>query len=165
MEIYMERTETIGFKVRALANSIRNIGSKSSGCQFAVNENSRKLTHVHGWVIGFLYDNRDRDVFQKDVEKQFAVSRPTMSAILQSMEKNGLIIREKDGGDARLKRLTLTDKALSIHQKHEDHIELFETKLREGISDEELKGFFATIEKITENLKREEERLNAVNKK
>ena len=70
----MERTETIGFKVRALANSIRNIGSKSSGCQFAVNENSRKLTHVHGWVIGFLYDNRDRDVFQKDVEKQFAVS-------------------------------------------------------------------------------------------
>ena len=113
-------------------------------------------TGTHGWVIGYLYDNRHRDVFQRDIEKQFSVRRPTMTEILKLMEKNGLLVRERDKNDARLKKIKLTPLALSIHERHEKHIESFETFLREGISDVEMKSFFAVLEKLNSNIERAE---------
>ena len=30
-----------------------------------------KLTLMHGWIIAYLYDHRDEDVYQKDIENAF----------------------------------------------------------------------------------------------
>ena len=146
----MEREETIGFCVRTLSVAIKRAVEASKA------RSGFSCTGTHGWVIGYLYDNRDRDVFQRDIEKQFSVRRPTMTAILKLMEKNGLLVRERDKNDARLKKIKLTPLALSIHERHEKHIESFETFLREGISDDEMKSFFAVLEKLNSNIERAE---------
>lgn len=146
----MEREETIGFCVRTLSVAIKRAVEASKA------RSGFSCTGTHGWVIGYLYDNRHRDVFQRDIEKQFSVRRPTMTEILKLMEKNGLLVRERDKNDARLKKIKLTPLALSIHERHEKHIESFETFLHEGISDDEMKSFFAVLEKLNSNIERAE---------
>lgn len=31
-----------------------------------------EVTMMHGWIIRYLYENQDRDIFQKDIEQQFS---------------------------------------------------------------------------------------------
>lgn len=143
----LERTKTIGFKVRTLSVSIkRAVEARRKG----------KCTNTHGWVIGYLYDNRNKDVYQRDIEKQFSVRRPTMTEILKLMEKNGLVERIRDEKDARLKKIKLTPLALEIHERHERDIESFENYIRKGITDEELNLFFDIMDRISANVAKAE---------
>ena len=128
---------TVGFRVRTLSVAIkRAVDARREG----------KCTNTHGWVIGYLLENRHRDIYQRDIEKQFSVRRPTMTEILKLMEKNGLVVRERDEKDARLKKIRLTPLALELHERHERHIESFESALREGISEEEMKRSGAEVQ-------------------
>ena len=113
-----------------------------------------KLTGTHGWAIGYLYHNRDRDIFQKDFEQEFNIRRSTASTILTLMEKNGLINRESVDYDARLKKITLTDKAIEIQNFVEASFGRMENMLGQGISDDELEIFFSVLDKINRNLER-----------
>ena len=112
------------------------------------------VTGTHGWVIGYLMRNRDRDVFQRDLEQQFSVRRSTISNILQLMEKNELIRRVPVDYDARLKKLVPTEKAEQIHLEIERQIDSVEACMAEGISAEELEAFTSTLAKIRKNLEK-----------
>ncbi len=116
-----------------------------------------KMTGTHGWAIGFFYHNRDRDIFQKDFEQEFNIRRSTASNILTLIEKNGLITRESVPYDARLKKITLTQKALDIHSIVDKAFEKVEENIKKGISDEELQVFFNVIDKINRNLERNDD--------
>ena len=113
-----------------------------------------KMTGTHGWAIGYFYHNKDRDIFQKDFEQQFNIRRSTASNILALMEKNGLITRESVPYDARLKKITLTRKAVDIHHTVESAFEKLEDTIHEGITPEELEVFYRVLDKINSNLER-----------
>ena len=113
-----------------------------------------KMTGTHGWAIGFFYHNRDRDVFQKDFEQEFNIRRSTASNILALIEKNGLITRESVPYDARLKKITLTQKALDVQSVVEKAFESLEDTIKKDITEEELEVFFRVIDKINNNLER-----------
>ncbi len=53
-----------------------------------------EVTMMHGWIIRYLYENREQDIFQKDIEQRFAVGRSTVTNLLQLMEKKGFVRRE-----------------------------------------------------------------------
>ena len=38
----------------------------------------------------YLFINMDKEIYQKDIEKNFVVRRSTASGILDTMEKNGM---------------------------------------------------------------------------
>lgn len=136
----------IGFQVRSLNNLLkRNFESyRSREIEFP--------TGVHGWAIGYFYNNRDKDIFQRDFESHFSIRRSTATRILQLMEKNGLVIRTAVSTDARLKKISLTDKAVAIHEAVINHLDELETQLKKGISQSELDIFFSVIDKIKANL-------------
>ncbi|MGN0448514.1 MAG: MarR family winged helix-turn-helix transcriptional regulator [Acutalibacteraceae bacterium] len=113
-----------------------------------------EMTGTHGWAVGYFYRNRDRDIFQKDFEKEFNIRRSTASSILSLMEKNGLIVRQSVSYDARLKKITLTQKALLKQEIVENAFNKIEEQLSEGISDEEITAFLNTLDKITANVER-----------
>ena len=46
-----------------------------------------EVTMMHGWIIRYLYENREQDIFQKDIEQRFAVGRSTVTNLLQLMER------------------------------------------------------------------------------
>ncbi len=115
-----------------------------------------KITGTHGWVIGYLYNNRHRDIFQKDFEREFDIRRSTASKILSLMESNDLITRESVPYDARLKRIVLTEKALEVQSVVENAFAGMEEKIKEGISDGELEVFFRVLDKVNKNMERNE---------
>ena len=143
----MEQKTPIGMVIRCLNHKIGRCVSAAASKEFG-----DSATAVHGWVIRYLYDNRDRDVFQRDLEIRFSVRRSTMTSILQLMEKKGLIVKESVPTDARLKKLILTPTALDIQERMRREIASLEEQMRSGISEEELATFLAIAEKIGHNL-------------
>ena len=143
----MDHRRHVGFAIRTLSNLVKRNIDNSIEKRHIDNQ-----TTMHGWVIGYLYDHRNSDIFQRDLEEEFSVRRSTATAILQLMEKNGLITRQAVACDARLKKLVLTTKAIEMHELIVKDIEQFEKRLIQGLSDEELNVFFATIEKMKMNL-------------
>lgn len=75
------------------------------------------VTMMHGWIIGYLQHNSHRDVYQRDIERDFSITRSTVTNILQLMEKKGYIRRESVDHDARLKRLVVTEAGAEIHDR------------------------------------------------
>lgn len=114
------------------------------------------ITGTHGWIIAFLSCNKDRDIFQKDVEREFDVTRSTASKVIDLMEQKGLVRREKVSCDARLKKLVLTEEAESIAKLFEaDRVSLEET-LTKGFTDEEKEILCDFIIRMKTNLEKEE---------
>ena len=117
-----------------------------------IDDSNDELTGKNGWIIGYIAENKDKEIFQKDIENQFVIRRSTVSGILKLMEKKGYIIREGVSYDARLKKLTLTEKSWDFVSKTMEKVDENEEKLRNGLSVEELDSFFRTLEKIKQNL-------------
>ena len=68
-----------------------------------------KITGSNGWILGYLADHENEEIYQKDIEEKFCVTRSTVSKVLKGMESKGLLRRESVSSDARLKRLVLTE--------------------------------------------------------
>ena len=115
-----------------------------------------KITGNHGHIIGFIYENREKDLFQKDIEKKFNIRPSTASNMLRTMEKNGLIERRASKDDARLKRVVLTKKSLDIQEFIIRDFDEFNEKMTKGINEEELSLFFSVLDKINSNIKEAE---------
>ena len=85
--------------------------------QFARENGVEQATPMHGWIIEYLYRHRDEPVFQRDIEREFSITRSTVTNILQLMERKGYIQRQSVPQDARLKRLILTEEGVRVHEK------------------------------------------------
>lgn len=114
----------------------------------------QKLGCTNGWVIGYIAHS-NRDVYQKDIEKEFSIRRSSISKMLSNMEERGLIVRESVEGDARLKKLVLTDAAYELHKIAEEDMLAQEMALQKGIDPYELEVFLKVLKKIGENAERE----------
>lgn len=116
-----------------------------------------EITMMHGWIIRYLYSRRQEVVFQKDIEQQFSVGKSTVTNIIQLMEKKGYVLREPVSYDARLKRVMLTERGISIQQEMEEMARQMDVRLLTGIDEEELEIFLRVMDKIRENIGKERE--------
>ena len=70
-----------------------------------------ELSGTNGRIIRFLSEHENEDVYQRDLEKEFGITRSTASRVITLMAEKGLVTRTGVGHDARLKKLALTEKA------------------------------------------------------
>lgn len=75
------------------------------------------VTPMHNWIMAYLYHRRDKEVFQRDIEHDFSITRSTVTNILQLMEQKGYIVRQSVPQDARLKKLVLTETGARTHER------------------------------------------------
>lgn len=136
--------ENIGFEVNTLSVLMRRATNRNDDVEME----SPKI----GWVIGYVYGRKDEDVYQRDIENISKLRRSTTTVMLQKMEQKGLIERHSVDSDARLKKITLTTKAIAMHKQVLEQIEKTEKRLTDGISEEELEAFKKTIRKMQKNL-------------
>lgn len=144
--------QDVGYQVRKLDNMlVRNLFGY-------VKKHGRKdLTVMHGWILGYLYENQGKEIFQKDIEAEFAIGRSTVTNVLNLMEKKGYLVRQSVEQDARLKKITLTPAGERMHLETVEIIEVLDKRTKSGISQQELQGFFDVIEKLKANLDRQRE--------
>lgn len=138
----MEKKRIIGYEIHTLDNMI--------GRLITARLEKEGLTQMQSWIIRYLYEHSNENIFQKDLETQFHIARSTVTGILQLMEKRGLLTREPVPGDARLKNLRLTEKGIDKQMAVMETLAQMEEILESGISDEDLDTFF----KIVHHMKR-----------
>lgn len=148
-------------KIKRVAPSIRRMNHlMGRNIEAHVRERGMdEITLMHGWIIRYLFANKGKDIFQKDVEKQFCVGRSTVTNILQLMEKKEYLRRESVEQDARLKKLVLTEKGIGLHQCMEHLIDELDRMTIEGITDEELDVFFRVLDKLEVNIMQQKVKL------
>lgn len=94
------KNNDIGFYLRKLNNHIQK-RSHSFYNRKEINECS--LSNL--WVIDYLTDNLDKDIYQKDIEAEFSINRATASKMLTLMEEKNFITRIPCEEDGRLKKV------------------------------------------------------------
>ena len=111
------------------------------------------LTTMQKHVLKFiLLETMHRDLYQKDIEEEFQIRKPTVTGILKLMEKRGLIYREEASHDARCKKIIATEKGAGMEEQVLRDILEMEHLVTRGIPQRELEAFIATGMKMINNL-------------
>lgn len=99
--------------------------------QFSRANGVEQTTPMHGWIIEYLYRHRDEPVFQRDIEREFSITRSTVTNILQLMERKGYIQRH----EKTLLSFHQTDDYVAGLLTEEENAELLRllNKLREAL--------------------------------
>lgn len=138
----------IGFGIKAANNMIR----RKMDIRFA-ESGLDEISGIQGPMLGYLSRHSgEKDIFQRDIEKEFNIRRSTATVMLQHLEQKGYIVREPVKQDARLKRIVLTDKAVKADQAIRTQVSAFNEGLEAGITPEEKEAFFKVLDKIMQNL-------------
>lgn len=142
----MSHKETILYSLKMVDNLVRKLMDRN------ITADKQGLTIMHTWIVGFLYNNPDRAVYQRDIEREFRVNRATVSGMISLMEQKGLIRRQSVSHDARLKKLELTQLGQELHEKQIRRFEALEGKLEDSLTPEELEQLFVITDKLRHTL-------------
>ncbi|MCM1065596.1 MAG: MarR family transcriptional regulator [Eubacterium sp.] len=146
-----EKQRSIAFTMRVIHNQIKAVIHKS----FPRDGNAPQ-SQLQGGILGYLYHHSDEPVYQKDIEKEFRISGATATNTLQVMEKNGLIVRKSQDRDARLKRVVLTESACERHARVEEHMQLMDRRILQGMTEAEISELYRLLGKLQGNLEQME---------
>lgn len=108
-------------------------------------------------ILKYILEQKSEVICQKDLENYLKISKATISEVLLTMEKKGIIKRVSMPNDARAKRIVLTNTSLERFQELEKNFSDINEKLIEGISDDELARFLNILNKMQQNMKEEGE--------
>lgn len=117
-----------------------------------------KLTSSDVLYLALLYEQDGRT--QDEMAEAYTVDRAATTRSLQGLEKKGLVRREVDTFDRRIRRVYLTEKAMQYRAA----IRRMADALFEGMSEEEVKAFMEQVEAMGQRARRlnqRQERLKA----
>jgi|SRR5574344_1653627 len=78
--------------------------------------------------------------------------KPSMTRLIDKLEKRNLVTRVSDHNDRRINLIHLTDKGMALQQKATELVQKIATKTLDNISEEELIMSKAVLKRIMVNL-------------
>lgn len=149
MQDKFSKKENVGCKIRLIHNQMqKQMEYRKSQNEFETGE----LTRMQRFTVGFLYHHRDKEIYQKDLEAEFAISRATASNMISVMERKGLIKRESVEHDARLKKLVLTEYAKQLHTRVLQDIMETEELLTRGLGEDDKQKLHQYLDIMIQNI-------------
>lgn len=139
--------ESIGFEIRIMFNLLRR-----KMLQLLPPPPHLGLTEMEYQTIHYLYENRHKDVFQKNVEEWFCIRRSTASRMLKGLEQKGILVRTPTEQDGRMKRLSLTQECLEHHEHVNQRLKELDDVILKGLTEDERITFLRIARKIEKNL-------------
>lgn len=140
-------TERIGLELRSINNLVKRYFAFSS-----LKHEIDSVTGNNGWIIGYLANHSDEDIYQKDIEERFTITRSTASKVLTLMEQKGLIQRQAVAQDSRLKKIVLTEKAWKIRKVMLKNAEELEQVLLKGFEEPEIEALLSYLKRMKDNI-------------
>ncbi|MGT2924069.1 MarR family winged helix-turn-helix transcriptional regulator [Streptococcus caviae] len=107
-----------------------------------------------GRTVSYLFRNRDKEIFIKDIEERLHISKSVASNLIKRMEKNGFISIIPSQKDKRCKQIVLTSLGL---EKAEDIITFHQNiheQLLKGIDKADIETAHKVFEQIKKNLEK-----------
>lgn len=106
-------------------------------------------------IMKYIFENNSKDIYQKDLEKALNLRRATVSEVLATMERKGLIIRSENPNDARSKKIELAQLDNNKKRQMKEQMQQLEQLLIQDISKEELLTFSLVLRKMQNNIKKQ----------
>ena len=114
---------------------------------------SYDITGKQARILHFIYNaSKHKEVNQTDVEEHFLIRGPSVTSILQTLEKKGFIKRLVSKFDARKKVLVVTHKGECVYAVIDKKISEFEKAMVKGIDDKDLSVLEKCFNQILKNL-------------
>lgn len=112
------------------------------------------LTASQCRILKFLYMQQNQRARIVDIEKECAITHPTVLGLLDSLEKKGFVLKIVNPEDARSKLVSLTQKAKDMQMELETLVAKIDHEWVENLSEQERKELQKLLQKL---LKRERE--------
>lgn len=144
-----EKRKPFGVEVRILNNLIKRYFEMTPS-----HSEMERLTGSNGWIIRFIDRNSEKNIFQRDLEAEFGITRSTASRVVNLMVQKGLIEHQSVAGDARLKKLVLTDKARELSMDMRQHGDRVENALLLGMNEQEINNMYSVIQRMQKNVEK-----------
>lgn len=113
------------------------------------------ISGVNGMIMGYILTHSDREVYQRELEDEFGLTRSTISKVVNLMERKGLIERVPAEHDARQRLLRLTESARELAGKIQQESAMVSTRLLKDFEESEIDALTGYIGRMTQNMRRE----------
>ena len=110
------------------------------------------ITYTQATVIGYLKQNINQEVFQKDIEYHLGLTHSTVSILLNRMEEKNMVSIQSCSTDRRYKRVVLTEHSMEISDTIHRKIQQITETLFVGISDTRQQELSETMKQIIQNI-------------
>ncbi|MCQ2547899.1 MAG: MarR family winged helix-turn-helix transcriptional regulator [Clostridia bacterium] len=140
-------------ELKCLVNSLARVLPRPEEMKEKMKENNSAflaLSPAQAMVAVYICEHKDRDICAKDLEEYFACKGATISKMLANMEKQGAI--RKVQVDGRKKKLIVSDEIEKELEHSIDKFKVFDDRITEGISDDEMASFYSTLDRIKANI-------------
>lgn len=109
-----------------------------------------QLTNSQFRILMILYKAPAYSVRQVDIESAFSMTNPTVTGLIQKLEKNGLVKRVENPKDKRSKLLALTEQAESRRTEFIALADSIEREMTNGLSETEVELLAELLTKVNE---------------
>lgn len=142
----MEQSKDLGLHINIASHQLRRTLSNLFA-QYG-------LTGIQSRILGYLgaAAAKGNDVYQRDIEKNFGIRRSSVTSVITNLERSGFVTRQPVPGDARLKKLTLTEKGTETNRLIGRSVAAFEDTLRDCLTPQEQELLLQILHKIIEKL-------------
>ncbi len=123
------------------------------------------LNFPQAMLLGFLKENEGRDVNQKTIGEKLRVKGSSVTSIIGTMQKNGLITKRVNPNDGREFFVTLTEKGNDVADGIADMIDSIDEKAADALSEEEKAVMVELLKKMLAQSERCEKVKNSPHKK
>lgn len=143
----MKREETIDHNIKSTWHAIARMYNQQASKQ--------EITTSIGFVL-LNISSKDGTPATK-IAPLMGLEARSLTRVLKNMEEKGLVYRQPDPNDKRSVRIFLTDEGKKKKEVSRETVLMFNSKVRENVSDDKLKVFFEVISDI--NLVLEENKI------
>lgn len=135
--LYSDLIRDIGMKIITMANErLSELG----------------LNAQQGQMIGYIFENQDKGVIQRDLADHFNRKGATITSMLQGLEKKGYIKRIIPKDNERQKKIYLLKKGSDLVEEFNKIFMEVETNIIQGLTEVESKTFLELLIKVKANL-------------
>ena len=143
---------------------------RKAGCHFFFDAQDRQLRRCiekkvnHTGVYQsqhrlLMHLNHHPNCSQIEIAREMEISPAAVAVSLKKLESGGYIMRETTESDSRTHRVTITKKGRSVIERSEQMFWETEKAMFEGFSEEEMQSLQQFLERIYENLLRNQQPL------
>lgn len=143
-----KREKSVDYLLRTVGLGLRDLTDEKIS--------SFGLSGPQGRILGAIYygTQNGMEVSRKDLQQQMQIRGPSVTSLLNGLEKKGLIHRKAASDDARLITLKVTAKGEKVIEETAWIFKAVQNQLMLGFSKTETDLLIAFLSRMKENLKR-----------
>lgn len=147
-ENLIQESRHVGILLKSLSKAIRK-GSDQEMAKIG-------LTASQSFILYFLRDRQGKDICQADIQKQFDLTNPAVTKMVQRMEQKGLVRTTASMEDQRRRNVEITETGLKLLRDADLLREPLEIRTLEGFSMREIKQLEGFMQRMMNNLEASE---------